>query len=149
MAKNEFLNWEKMKNAKNVISRKKFFDLFDFTSFLLDFFKFSGPLWRPWPSPKAGPATGGKGPMKHEAQIQWEECQLSIERDANIHLRGVQLFSGPSDIHRNVYTPTPKKLDWGENHLKKKMRKDLSLFQSYLNIIISHWHPQSGAILNY
>ena len=52
MAKNQFWNWEKFKTAKNVISRKNvllnfhekndnFFrevDLFDFTSFFLDFF---------------------------------------------------------------------------------------------------------------
>ena len=42
MAKNPFLNWEKFKTSKIAISREK--NLFDFTSFLPGFFKFSGPL---------------------------------------------------------------------------------------------------------
>ena len=46
MAKKNFLKWEKVfKTAKNVISRKTFFDLFDFTSFFAwTFFKFAAPL---------------------------------------------------------------------------------------------------------
>ena len=40
-----FWTRKKFKTAKNAISRKTFFDLFDFTSFFwMDFFKFSGPL---------------------------------------------------------------------------------------------------------
>ena len=36
---------KKFKTAKNAISREKFIDLFDFTSFFgMDFLKFSGPL---------------------------------------------------------------------------------------------------------
>ena len=33
MAKIQFLNWKEDKNCQNAISRKNFFDLFDFTSF--------------------------------------------------------------------------------------------------------------------
>ena len=41
-----FWTGKKFKTAENAISRKKFFDFFDFSSlFCLDFFKFSGPLW--------------------------------------------------------------------------------------------------------
>ena len=48
----QFQKWPKIhfwtrKTAKNVISWKIFFDLFDFTTFFcLDFFKFSGQLWQ-------------------------------------------------------------------------------------------------------
>jgi len=44
MTKNQFLNWGKrIKSAKYAIFTEKS-DLFDFTSFCLDCFKFSGPL---------------------------------------------------------------------------------------------------------
>ena len=47
MAKNQFLTGKKIKNAKNVISRKIGFIWFH-EFFCLDFFKFSGPLWIFW-----------------------------------------------------------------------------------------------------
>ena len=43
---NFWIGGKRFKTAKNAISRKKIFDLFDFTSFFrLVFFKFSVPLW--------------------------------------------------------------------------------------------------------
>ena len=44
MAKNQFLNWGKSLKLPEMQFHGKI-DLFDFTSFSLDFFKFSGPLW--------------------------------------------------------------------------------------------------------
>ena len=47
MAKNQFLNWEKVKNCQKCNFMKKNFWLIWFDEFFcLDFFKFSGPLCR-------------------------------------------------------------------------------------------------------
>ena len=45
MAKNQFLNWEKLKNCQKCNFTKKNFDLFDFTNFLPGLLKFSGLLY--------------------------------------------------------------------------------------------------------
>ena len=47
MANNQYLNWGKSLKLPKMQFREKKIYLFDFTCFFcLDFFKFSGPLWR-------------------------------------------------------------------------------------------------------
>ena len=47
MAKNQFLNWEKVSNYQKFNFTYKFFLIYLISrNFSLDFFKFSGPLWK-------------------------------------------------------------------------------------------------------